>query len=202
MIAHGIVGLSIVALAPWKARSRDGVSSAVVPGGTAIAFAAHRDVDGGGPRSRYGVVIGRDLSPLGCVATAVAAVAVGVAHVVQRPVRARATDLSRRSLLGVEPSWAPGQPVGWFDGVLRVAGVRGLRRDTGSFETGSASADMVTQWFNDQLRDVDEASWRLRVSDGARTYSVDDLAVFDDVMHATLDCTGGWYAEQVARRSS
>jgi DMSO/TMAO reductase YedYZ molybdopterin-dependent catalytic subunit len=34
---------------------------------------------------------------------------------------------------------------------------------------------------------------------GSRTYSVDELSSFGDVLLATLDCTGGWYAEQVWR---
>ena len=54
----------------------------------------------------------------------------------------------------------------------------------------------VTQWFNDSVQEVDPGSWRLHVLNGARSYSVDDLAAFDDTFRATLDCTGGWFAEQ------
>jgi DMSO/TMAO reductase YedYZ molybdopterin-dependent catalytic subunit len=171
VIAHGVVGLSIVALAPWKSTiARRGLQRRRPGRGTAIA---------------------------------VAAIVVGVVHVLQRPVRPRATDLSRRSLLRSGAVLGAGA-AGWLalEGVLRVTGVRGASRQaTGSFETGSGvPAEMpITQWFNDQVQEVDAASWRLRISDGARTYSVDDLAAFDDTLLATLDCTGGWYAEQVWR---
>ncbi len=207
VIAHGIVGLSIVALAPWKSTiARRGLQRRRPGRGTAIAFAVLIVTSTVAALVHITGVVGSvgTLSPLGIhVATAVAAIVVGVLHVVQRPVRPRATDLSRRSLLrsgAVLGAGAAGLLA--LDGVLRVAGVRGAsRRDTGSFETGSGvPADMpVTQWLNDQVQEVDAASWSLRMSGGARTYSVDDLAAFGDALRATLDCTGGWYAEQVWR---
>jgi DMSO/TMAO reductase YedYZ molybdopterin-dependent catalytic subunit len=46
---------------------------------------------------------------------------------------------------------------------------------------------------------VDASSWRLRVLGGSRTYSIDELSSFGDVLPAKLDCTGGWYAEQLWR---
>jgi hypothetical protein len=207
VIAHGIVGLSIVALAPWKSTiARRGLGRHRPGRGTAIAFAVLIVTSIAAALVHVTGVVGSvgTLSPLGIhVATAVAAIAVGVAHVMQRPVRPRATDLSRRSLLrsgAVLGAGAAGLLA--LDGVLRVTGVRGAsRRVTGSFEIGSGvPADMpVTQWFNDQVQEVDAASWRLRISGGARTYSVDELAAFGDTLRATLDCTGGWYAEQVWR---
>src|SRR5207253_1548706 len=81
----------------------------------------------------------------------------------------------------------------------RATGAPGAdRRATGSFETGSGDpARMpVTQWLNDSIQELDPASWRLHVLSGARSYPVDDLVAFDDTLRATLDCTGGWYAEQ------
>jgi len=140
-------------------------------------------------------------SPLGIhVATAVAATAVGVAHVVQRPVRPRMTDLSRRNLLRSGAVLGAGA-AGWLAlaGVLRATGARGAdRRVTGSFETGSGvpTSMPVTQWFNDSVQELDPASWRLRVLDGARSYPVDELVAFGDTLRATLDCTGGWFSEQ------
>jgi DMSO/TMAO reductase YedYZ molybdopterin-dependent catalytic subunit len=207
VIAHGIVGLGIVALAPWKSTIAQRGLARRRPGrGTAIAFAvlivtsivaAAVHVTGivrsVGPFSPLGIHVG----------TAVAAIAVGVVHVVQRPVRPRTTDLSRRSLLRSGALLGAGS-AGWLaiEGVLHATGARGAsRRNTGSFETGSGvPADMpVTQWFNDRVQEVDASSWRLRVLDGSRIYSVDDLSSFGDLLTATLDCTGGWYAEQVWR---
>jgi DMSO/TMAO reductase YedYZ molybdopterin-dependent catalytic subunit len=207
VIAHGFAGLGIVALAPWKsAIARRGLARRRPGRGTAIAFAVLIATSIVAALVHVtGIVrsVGT-FSPLGIhVATAVAAIAVGVAHVVQRPVRPRTTDLSRRSLLRSGAVLGAGA-AGWLalEGVLRATGGRGAsRRDTGSFETGSGvPADMpVTQWLNDHVQAVDAASWRLRVSDGAQTYSVDELAAFGDSLRATLDCTGGWYAEQLWR---
>ncbi|MDP9300829.1 MAG: molybdopterin-dependent oxidoreductase, partial [Actinomycetota bacterium] len=116
------------------------------------------------------------------------------------PVRPRTTDVSRRNLLRSGAVLGAGA-AGWLAiaGVLRATGARGTdRRVTGSFETGSGDpAGMpVTQWFNDSVQELDPASWQLYVLDGARSYSVDELVAFDDALRATLDCTGGWYAEQ------
>jgi len=140
-------------------------------------------------------------SPLGIhVATAVAAIAVGVAHVVQRPVRPRMTDLSRRNVLRSGAVLGAGA-AGWLAlaFLLRATGARGADRGaTGSFETGSGvpTSMPVTQWFNDSVQELDPASWRLHVLDGARSYPVDELLGFGDTLRATLDCTGGWFSEQ------
>jgi DMSO/TMAO reductase YedYZ molybdopterin-dependent catalytic subunit len=207
VIAHGIVGLGIVALAPWKSTiARRGLARRRPGKGTAVAFAVLIVTSIVAAIVHVtGVVrsVG-PFSPLGVhVATAVAAIALGVVHVVQRPVRPRTTDLSRRSLLRSGAVLGAGA-AGWLalEGVLRATGARGAsRRGTGSFETGSGvPGDMpVTQWFNDHVQEVGAASWRLRVLNGSRTYSIDELSAFGDVLPATLDCTGGWYAEQVWR---
>ena len=204
VMAHGIVGLGIVALAPWKRTiARRGLARRRPGRGTAIAFAV-LIVTSIVAAIIHVTGIVRSVgtfSPLGIhVATAIAAIAVGVAHVVQRPVRPRTTDLSRRNLLRSGAVLGAGA-AGWlaFAGVLRATGARGAdRRVTGSFETGSGvpSSMPVTQWFNDSVQELDPASWRLDVLGGARGYSVDDLAAFGDAFRATLDCTGGWYAEQ------
>jgi molybdopterin-dependent oxidoreductase-like protein protein len=204
VIAHGIVGLGIVALAPWKRTIAKRGFARPRPGrGTAIAFAVLIVTSIAAAMIHVtGIVrsVGT-FSPLGIhVATAVAAIAVGVAHVVQRPVRPRTTDLSRRNLLRSGVVLGAGA-AGWLAlaGVLRVTGARGAdRRITGSFETGSGvpTTMPVTQWFNDSVQELDPESWRLRVLDGARNHSVDELAAFGDNLLATLDCTGGWFAEQ------
>jgi hypothetical protein len=199
--------VGIVALAPWKSTiARRGLARRRPGRGTAIAFAllivtsiVAAIVHVTGIVRSVGT-----FSPMGIhVATAVAAIVAGIVHVVKRPVRPRATDLSRRNLLRGGAVLGAGV-AGWlaFEGVLRATGARGaFRRITGSFETGSGvPADMpVTQWLNDHVQEVDAASWRLHLLDGARTYSVDELAAFGDALRVTLDCTGGWYAEQVWR---
>jgi DMSO/TMAO reductase YedYZ molybdopterin-dependent catalytic subunit len=204
VIAHGVVGLAIVALAPWKRTIATRGLARPRPGrGTAITFAVLIVTSIVAAMIHVtGIVrsVGT-FSPLGIhVATAIGAIVVGVAHVIQRPVRPRATDLSRRNLLRSGAVLGAGA-AGWLAlaGVLRATSAPGAdRRVTGSFETGSGDpAGMpVTQWFNDSIQELDPASWRLHVLDCARNYSVEELATFDDTFRATLDCTGGWYAEQ------
>jgi len=204
VIAHGIVGLGIVVLAPWKRTiARRGLARRRPGRGTAIALAV-LIVSSIVAAIIHVTGIVRSVgtfSPLGIhVATAVAAIAVGVAHILQRPVRPRMTDLSRRNLLRSGAILGAGA-AGWLAlaGVLRATGARGAgRRMTGSFETGSGvpTGMPVTQWLHDSVQELDPASWRLHVLDGARTYPVDELARFGDTLRATLDCTGGWFAEQ------
>ena len=204
VIAHGIVGLGIVALAPWKKTIASRGLARRRPGrGTAITFAVLVVTSVVAAMIHVtGIVrtVGT-FSPLGIhVATAIGAIVVGVAHVIQRPVRPGTTDLSRRNLLRSGAVLGAGA-VGWlaFAGVLRATDAPGAdRRATGSFETGSGdpSAMPVTQWFNDSVQELDPASWRLDVLNGVRNYSVDELVAFEDTFRATLDCTGGWYAEQ------
>ena len=189
VLAHGVVGLGIVALAPWKrtiarrglARRRPGRASAITFAALIVTSIVAAMIHVTGIVRSVGT-----FSPLGIhVATAIAAIAVGGAHVVQRPVRPRTTDFSRRNLLR--------------SGAVLGTGAPGAdRRATGSFETGSGDpARMpVTQWLNDSIQELDPASWRLHVLNGARSYPVDELVAFGDTFRATLDCTGGWYAEQ------
>jgi hypothetical protein len=204
VVAHGIAGLAIVVLAPWKGViARRGVARGRPGMGTSIAFAALIVASiAAGFVHVTGIVrsVG-PFSPLGIhVATAVAALVVGIVHVVQRPVRPRATDFSRRNLLRSGAVLGAGA-VGWLSiaGALRLAGASGAdRRITGSLEHGSgAPADMpVTQWLNDAVPAIDPSTWRVEVLNGTRRLSVDEVAAFGDTLHATLDCTGGWYAEQ------
>jgi DMSO/TMAO reductase YedYZ molybdopterin-dependent catalytic subunit len=53
----------------------------------------------------------------------------------------------------------------------------------------------VTQWLDDTVPSVDGQAWRLRVAD--RVWSRDELdRLGDEEVVATLDCTGGWFADQ------
>ncbi|HLB11673.1 MAG TPA: molybdopterin-dependent oxidoreductase [Dehalococcoidia bacterium] len=75
------------------------------------------------------------------------------------------------------------------------------RRFTGSYETGSFSAEFpIVTWLLDYPAPVDAKQWSL-VIDGA----VEQVVVLTyeqlsgmarDVLVATIDCTGGWYAHQ------
>ena len=133
VIAHGVVGLGIVALAPWKrtiarrglARRGPGRASAITFAALIVTSIVAAMIHVTGIVRSVGT-----FSPLGIhVATAIAAIAVGVAHVVQRPVRPRTTDLSRRSLLRSGAVLGAGA-AGWlaFAGVLRATGAPGAGR--------------------------------------------------------------------------
>ncbi|WP_420644662.1 molybdopterin-dependent oxidoreductase [Candidatus Leptofilum sp.] len=90
----------------------------------------------------------------------------------------------------------------WGKEVVALPGAN--RRFTGSYERGSFTGRFpVVSWINDNPPPIDVASWQL-VVDGAvkRPYSLayDQLRELTDVAEtAVVDCTGGWYSEQVWR---
>jgi DMSO/TMAO reductase YedYZ molybdopterin-dependent catalytic subunit len=57
----------------------------------------------------------------------------------------------------------------------------------------------VTQWLNDRVPRIDPASWAVQVHagpQGSTRFSLLDLDAMREPVRATIDCTGGWYAEQ------
>lgn len=92
--------------------------------------------------------------------------------------------------------------------VERVAGLAtapGARRHTGSRHAGSFSGNAypVTMWQFDQVPAIDLASWRLHVAGAVaepRALRFEDLAALPRREESVvLDCTGGWWSEQVWR---
>ncbi|MCU1539024.1 MAG: hypothetical protein JWP82_3375, partial [Humibacillus sp.] len=135
------------------------------------------------------------------VGAGLVAVLLTVAHALQRRVRPRRTDLSRRTFVRFAM-------LGSVAGVL-AAGVQaaggfaarpGVRRPTGSFQLASSSVAAIpaTSWLFDHVPELDLASWRLTVTTGgsSREWSLVDLAPWHDRQVAVLDCTGGWWTEQ------
>ncbi len=115
-------------------------------------------------------------------------------------------DADRRAALRWIASAAAGAGL-WlaFEGALRVSGAAGAsRRFTGSHQQSGphANAFPVTSWLNDRPAPVDRDAWRLRVHGSvANEFAIDhaeltELAGDGDAMTATLDCTGGWYADR------
>ena len=87
--------------------------------------------------------------------------------------------------------------------VVRAAGLSGKdRRFTGSYEGTRINGDFpVVSWLNDEVPRTDMGLWRLSVHglvkrDLSLEYA--DLTSNDELT-ATIDCTGGWYSEQVWR---
>jgi hypothetical protein len=208
VILHGVVGIGIVLLAPWKSviarrglRRRASSSSSWASVALAVLAAATL-VSGLLHATGIAVSLGPVTAMQVHVGAALAAIPLAVWHVVARRVRPRRTDLSRRNLLraGAVLGGA-GLAYGAVEGAVRLASLPGAgRRFTGSHQRGSFDpASMpVTQWLNDPVPGIDPPSWHLVVaSDGAeRAFGYDELQRFDDRVRATLDCTGGWYAVQ------
>ncbi len=188
LLLHAAAGVAIVLLVPWKSLvARRGLrrrrtlrwASAVLALGIAVSIvfgalhsAGHTDI---------GYLTAMEFH----VGAAVCVIPFLLWHVVARPLKLRATDLSRRNFLkGGLLAGAAG---------LGVALLPSARRgSTGSFE---AAYPVATQWMFDSVPEVDVGSWRLAVA--SRTLTYPELASYSDRISAVLDCTGGWYSEQV-----
>ena len=205
-IAHGIAGLAILLLIPWKSRVvRGGLrrarptrwASLLLAALVLITFVAGLGYATGLVRSIAG-------QPGLWVHIAVALVLLPLIlwHIVARRIRPRRSDLSRRTFLraGLLGAGAAGL---YFAaaGAVRLGRLPGAgRRFTGSYETGSFDPEAMptTIWLVDPVPAVDPDRWQLTVVDGAGRYQLglDELAAFGARMPATLDCTSGWYSRQ------
>jgi hypothetical protein len=204
--AHGIAGLGVVVLAPWKARiARRGFARRRPGFSLSIALAVFVVVAvAAGVSHSTGVL--RTVGPVTAmqvhVGAALVALPLAAWHVIARPAHPRVTDLSRRTLL--RTGLFVGASTAAYlasEGLVRGVGLPGAeRRFTGSFEKGSfdPAAMPITQWLNDAVPEIDGPSWRLVVAAGEdeRSFGLDALMTFDAHARATLDCTGGWFAEQ------
>ena len=204
VVAHGLAGLAVLVLAPWKSvvvrrglarRSGAGRWASVAFGVLVLvavaAGLAHATgaLAGLGPVSAMQVHVGAALVALPLLAWHAAA---------RGGARARRTDLSRRALLraGVVAGGA-GLLLLAVEGATRLAGLPGARRRfTGSLPLTDPARIPVTQWLDDRVQVIDPSAWRLRVTaaDTTREWSYAELAGFGDRVEAVLDCTGGWFA--------
>jgi DMSO/TMAO reductase YedYZ molybdopterin-dependent catalytic subunit len=84
-----------------------------------------------------------------------------------------------------------------------LAAPDGSRRPSGSKHVGSFSGNRfpVTIWLFDQVPDVDVLTWRLELAGRVAApgpLSYDELSALPNCELTTiLDCTGGWWSEQV-----
>jgi DMSO/TMAO reductase YedYZ molybdopterin-dependent catalytic subunit len=204
-VAHGVVGLAVVGLVPWKSvvarrgwrRHRPGRGLGLV-----LATAVGVVLASGLAHSQAGVRQVVFLSPMQLhVGAAVVVLAVLLAHLKVHPTRPRRTDVTRRAVLGgLGLAASAGAVYAALEGVAVVLRLPGAsRRQTGSYQLGSdtPTAMPVTQWFTDTVPSLDASAWRVRLSAGNASLEISpaDLAGVDSV-RATLDCTNGWYAEQ------
>ncbi len=212
VVAHGVTGLGVVVLSPWKsALIRRGLrrrpprlrGQGLASLGSLALTALVVVTLAAGLLHTAGVA---RLGPLGAmqvhVGAALAALPLALWHVRVRPAPLRPNDLSRRGLLrtgfvlgGAVMLW------GTLEGLIAAASLPGAdRRATGSHEVGSYDppAMPVTQWLDDDVPRLDEAKWTLtvRLPRGERRWPLAELDTDLEVLVATLDCTGGWYAQQ------
>ncbi len=203
VLAHGLVGITVVVLIPWKSRVvRHGIRRRRLTRWLSYLLAVLAvTVLASGIAYATGVVrsVGDRETLWWHVAIALALVPLVAWHAIARPARPRRTDLSRRNLLRAGTVAGFGILVYAVSSatttIARLPGTR--RRFTGSYETGSfqPSAMPYTIWLNDSSPPVDETTWRLSLGD--RRLTLADLGRFrQQTVRATLDCTSGWYATQ------
>lgn len=200
IVAHGVFALAIVVLIPWKTviaarglgRQRGGRGASV---GLTFATVAtlltgvllvSGEVDAVGPFTTMQLH----------VAFGLLTVSLTLMHTLQRPVPHRPSDISRRNALRTGAILASAGGL-WLlvEGVLEFTSLRGAeRRFTGSHEITDPEDVPYTQWINDSIQHLDPASHEVTI-DGV-PHPVSLIANGDDIVTATLDCTGGWYTTQ------
>jgi DMSO/TMAO reductase YedYZ molybdopterin-dependent catalytic subunit len=205
-IGHGICGMAVILLIPWKSRVvRGGLRRARLSRWLSLLLAAlalFTLVAGLG----YATGLVRSIAGMPGlwvhIAVALMLVPLVVWHVWARGIRSRRTDLSRRALL--RASVLAAGAVGLYaadEAAISVLGLPGARRRfTGSYETASfrPAAMPSTSWLLDAVPTVDPDRWRLTIKDGQgrRELTLTELTTFDTQVRATLDCTSGWYSHQ------
>lgn len=204
-ILHGVAGVAIVLLVPWKSmvvvsgvqRDRPGTAWSITFGVLVVVSLVSGFLFSSGLVLRYGPLTAIQVH----VGSAVVAIPLLMRHMRDRPVRPKRVDVERRSLLRAGAVMGSAAVV-WagFEGVMRVARLPGRdRRFTGSHERGSfmPRAMPVTQWFDDSVQRIDRDVWSLLLitPQGEWRVGFDEVDV-GHALTAVLDCTGGWYSEQ------
>jgi hypothetical protein len=205
---HGVIGLSVLLLAPWKTRvAQRGMArrnpqrslSLVLAGLATIVVAT-------GIGHTIGTVgsIGPFTMLWVHVATALALIPLVAWHYVARKTSPRSTDLTRRSLLrlGGLTSIAGALWLGVDRSIALTQLPGSSRRFSGSHERSSfvPAGIPVTSWLDDRTPTLDGGTWRLTVEHGShsRQMTLAELtAMGTEDVEAALDCTSGWYTRQV-----
>ncbi|HEY3954397.1 MAG TPA: molybdopterin-dependent oxidoreductase [Streptosporangiaceae bacterium] len=205
-IGHGICGIAVVLLIPWKSRvARSGLRRARLSRWLSLLLAALAlfSLTAG---LGYATGLMRSIAGMSGlwlhIAVALTLVPLVMWHVWARGIRPHRTDLSRRVLFraGVLAVSAAGlYAVG--AAAIRVLGLPGARRRfTGSYETASFRPEAMptTSWPFDGVPGVNPDRWRLTINDGQRPrdLTLAQLTGYDIQVRATLDCTSGWYSDQ------
>ena len=202
-VTHGALGVGLLVLIPWKSfivrraqrrrTNRPGRVAGAALGVLTVACVASGLLHALAGYRLYGPVTALQVH----VGTALALIPFLVSHVAAHPQRPRRADLSRRVLLRTAGlGTASLAAYGAVEGVSSLLGLPGARRrGTGSAEVGSGTPELmpVTQWVSDPVPDLG-GDHGLRIHGrNVRRAELDGT----DELTAVLDCTGGWYAEQV-----
>lgn len=200
VVAHGVFGLAIVVLVPWKstivtrglAKRRQGRALSVfLTLATLLALTTGVVLVTGATDS-----IGPFTTMQLHVSFGLLAVSLTLVHLLQRPAPHRRADLSRRNALRVGGLAAAAGGL-WLlvEGVLDLGSTRGGdRRFTGSHEIEDAADVPYTQWINDSIQHLDPDTHEVSLL--GRLLTVSEIAEGQDRVTATLDCTGGWFTTQ------
>lgn len=200
---HAALGIAVLALSPWKSitvrrglrrrRSSRWVSVIlmVLTAITLVTGFLHAT----DATTRLGPLTVMQIH----VGAAVGALLFVVWHYRMHPVKPRAADLNRRNVVRATGMAAVSVALlgVWELGLDRFS-PGGGRRFTGSHERSSFEPRGMpsTVWLDDRAPDADADTWTIDV-DGVSL----DLAALDRLEHddvtAILDCTSGWYSEQV-----
>ena len=194
-VAHGVVGLGLVALVPWKVVVVRRAPR-IAPTSLALALLLAVCLVAGVVEVLTGPDLTAPLTPIQVhVGASVGVVVLLLIHVLRhwRPRLVRRTDLGRRRLLRTAAFGVAGG--GAFlavEGVATASGVAASRAPTGSHPLVAADVP-ATIWMLDRIPALDAGTHRVLV--GGHELSVADLDARGRPVRARLDCTSGWYAD-------
>ena len=208
VILHGVVGLSILILAPWKTRvaqrgidrHNPGRQLSLVLAGLAVTVLITGVIHSTGTVGHLGPFTVLWVH----VACALLLIPLLAWHYLARKTSPRTVDLSRRNLLRLGGLTSAAGML-WFglDRSIALAQLPGSRRRfSGSHERSSFIPDSVpvTSWLDDRTPVLAASTWQLAIHGQreVRVITLGDLQSFEnEEIIAELDCTSGWYTRQV-----
>ncbi|MEX0864065.1 MAG: molybdopterin-dependent oxidoreductase [Acidimicrobiia bacterium] len=199
VLTHGVLGVGILVLSPWKSviarrglrRARHGSLLSLTLTFTILVAVGTGILQVTGWANRLGPLTLMQAH----VGSGVAAIALTRIHYRQRSVGTAPRDPSRRNLI----RWTGLLSVAALiyvgtEGLWRLTSAPGRnRRFTGSHEILDVADVPATQWLNDRVQHLGTGH---QVTISGTRYRAEEIAMGGDVVTATLDCTGGWYTTQ------
>lgn len=196
-IVHGLLGLAVVALAPWKTMiiRRWTMRSTMRLASLALLSIMVAGLIGGFAQFFVGWHPALGISPIQLhVGAAIVLIPLLAWHVLRhRPQRLRRSDLSRRMLLrGVALAGAVGSGYMVLNVASRWTGGRGRTATSTGSRRVDADAIPATIWLLDRVP-VPVADYPVDVA--GRPFTAADVTEGAGTVTARLDCTSGWYAD-------